>query len=169
MSLLWVDGMLNVGYPLPRKDASPRWNYGLRCPGRYGEQQSVGLRGLMCADTAHHSDPCTFWRMTVSCLLDNISRLAPVLSVLCPVDVAWRTPRHHTDLGKIWAGSTSCRKNLVSQNFPESTQCGFGGWCESLGTRNLLGAPWCLQARNSPIYFFFILAQVQAVWCGAGG
>ena len=61
----------------------------------------MGLRGLMCADTAHNSDTWMVQRMMASCLLDNISRLALVLSVSCPVDVAWRTPRYRTDLGKI--------------------------------------------------------------------
>ena len=155
--------------PLPWKDASPKMELWFTTSFRIcaEQQQSVGLRGLMCADTAYHSDTPIAWRMTVSCLLVNISRLAVVLSVLCPVDAASRAPSLCADRGKIWAGNTSCQENLISRNFPENTCGSFGSWCESLGTKSLLGAPWPLHAYDPPIYFFFPLAQVwQAVWCG---
>lgn len=164
MNLLWIKVLLNVGHILPWKDALPRQNYDLWSPGRCGEQQSVGLRGLMCADTAHNSDIWMVWRVMVSCLLDNISRLALVLSVSCPVDIAWRTPRHCTDLGKIWAGNISCWKNLVIQNFPVSMQCGFGGDVSPWGQGNF----WALLGlyMHATLLFIFSSFWPKCGQCG---
>lgn len=118
----------------------------------------------MYSDTAHPSDTPMSWWMTVSCLSDNISRLAMVLPISCPVDEASRVPSCCTGPGEIWAGNTSCRKNLVRPNFPENTH-GRIWWLRGvLGDKELPGSSLVFTCQWTS-YLFSLCSGVSCRQC----
>lgn len=126
-----------------------------------------GLRGWHCSSLSYSDGLESGHQLP----LDNISRLPWYYLSHAPLMRLRVLPAMALIKVRSEPATLPVEKNLVSHNFPENLEGSFGGWCQSLVTKTLVGAPWSLCAHSLPIYFFFHSGPSIGivVWCSRQG